>query len=151
MNFQSKELPPSPKKIRRGQKELTVMWRDTMFHKTLWAHFTHVHVITCLLERQTFYTCTFNYLSSGETHFVPIGLSIKPPNFCCNFSVFTKPNLLNFLPEHFFGSHCSKSHIAKGQGNFSVSTSAGSAKLYVKCKCTFQIVSLPLFTKWNFM
>lgn len=46
----------------------------------------------------------------------PIGVSTMPLNFWPSFKVLINPNLANFLPLHFFGSHCSISHIAIGKG-----------------------------------
>lgn len=47
--------------------------------------------------------------------FFPTGVRTIPAKRAPSRNVFTKPCLANFLPEHFFGSQCSKSHMATGK------------------------------------
>lgn len=53
-----------------------------------------------------------SYLSL--TTLSPTGVRHKPANRTPNRSIFIKPCLASFLPEHFLGSQCSMSHIATG-------------------------------------
>lgn len=75
------------------------------------------------------------YLSCGDTHLTPIGDSISPLNLCCSLRVFTYPNRPSFLPLHFFGSQCSKSHMPNGHGKFSGAYDGDSSSLSeISCK-----------------
>lgn len=54
-----------------------------------------------------------------ELTFCPTGVNTMPGNLCPRLRGRTKPSRTSFLPEHFLGSQCFRSHIATG--NFTVS------------------------------
>lgn len=56
------------------------------------------------------------YLSAGETHCVPTGVRTMPLNLSVSLRSLICPSLWSFLPLHFLGSQCSKSHIATVNG-----------------------------------
>jgi hypothetical protein len=58
-----------------------------------------------------------NYIIYKLVTLVPTGVKTRPENRTPSRRVFINPCLTNFLPEHFFGSQCSRSHMAIGKGN----------------------------------
>ncbi len=51
------------------------------------------------------------FLTSGETVFLPYGLSRSPPNTVPTFISLITPTLQSFRPLHRVASHCPRSHI----------------------------------------
>ena len=79
--------------------------------------FNDPHILETFTSNGKIFTNRYiSYLSCGETHCLPSGVRMSPLNLLCKVRVSTKPIRANFLPEHFVGSHCSISHIAKTKG-----------------------------------
>jgi hypothetical protein len=74
--------------------------------------------------------------SAGEIIFYPLGVKTIPLNFADLDNVERSPLDFNFIPEHFFGSHCSKYHIDNLTPNDSLKL-AGLSSYFLNLESTF--------------
>lgn len=75
-------------------------------------------------------TVVYSCLSVVSATLLPIGVRHRPGNRAPSRNSFIRPCLTSFLPVHFLGSQCSRSHMATGNGNghsFTVSANSRSS------------------------